>query len=99
MVYDYAYFGDVVTFDTTFRTNKEARPLGVFAGFNNFRETVIFGATLLYDETIESFEWLFHTFLKCMNGKKPQTMFTDQDRAMSNALSTVMPETYHALCI
>ena len=39
MLTDYAYFGDVVSFDTTFGTNKESRPFGVFVGFNQFRET------------------------------------------------------------
>jgi zinc finger SWIM domain-containing protein 3 len=29
MLIDYAHFGDVVTFDTTFVTNKEYRPFGV----------------------------------------------------------------------
>ena len=42
MLIDYAHFGDVVTFDTTFGTNKEYRPFGAFVGFNQFRETVIF---------------------------------------------------------
>lgn len=56
MIIDYAHFDDVITFDTTFGTNKEYRPFGVFTGFNNFRETVIFGAALLYDETFESFK-------------------------------------------
>ena len=41
MLTDYAYFGDVVSFDTTFGTNKESRPFGVFVGFNHFRETVV----------------------------------------------------------
>ncbi|XP_027077133.1 protein FAR1-RELATED SEQUENCE 5-like [Coffea arabica] len=56
MLMDYTYFGDVVTFDTIYKTNKEYRPLDVFVGFNQFRQLVIFGATLLYDETIESFK-------------------------------------------
>ncbi|KAF2914286.1 hypothetical protein DAI22_10g150800, partial [Oryza sativa Japonica Group] len=42
MLTDYAYFGDVVSFDTTFGTNKESRPFGVFVGFNQFRETMVF---------------------------------------------------------
>jgi hypothetical protein len=42
MIIDYAYFGDVVTFDTTFGTNNDYRPFGVFVGFNHFRETIIF---------------------------------------------------------
>ncbi|KAL8138216.1 hypothetical protein V2J09_004217 [Rumex salicifolius] len=63
MLIDYALFGEVVAFDTTFGTNKKHRPLGVFVKFNHFRELVFFGATLLYDETKESFRWLFETFL------------------------------------
>jgi zinc finger SWIM domain-containing protein 3 len=63
MIIDYAHFGDVVTFDTTNDTNKEFRPLAVFLGFNHHREVVIFGAGLLYDETAESFKWLFEGFL------------------------------------
>ena len=42
MIVDYAHFGDVITFDTTFGTNKEYRLFGVFVGFNKLRETVVF---------------------------------------------------------
>ncbi|XP_027082420.1 protein FAR1-RELATED SEQUENCE 5-like [Coffea arabica] len=98
MLMDYTYFGDVVTFDTTYKTNKEYRPLGVFVGFNQFRQLVIFGATLLYDETIESFKWVFGTFVEAVCGKHPKTIFTNQDVAMAAAISTVMPLTYHGLC-
>ena len=51
MLLDYAHFSDVVTFDTTFGTNKEYRPFGIFLGLNQFRETIIFGAALMFDET------------------------------------------------
>ncbi|GAU26907.1 hypothetical protein TSUD_03100 [Trifolium subterraneum] len=98
MINDYGYFGDVITFDTTYKTNKDCRPLGVFVGLNNHRKTVIFGATLLYDETIPYFRWLFETFLKAMGGAKPKTILTDQDAAMARAISVVMPETFHGLC-
>jgi len=56
------------------------------------------GATLLYDETIPSFRWLFETFLKAMGGEKPKTILTDQDAAMANAISSVMPKIFHGLC-
>ena len=71
MILDYANFGDVVTFDTTFGTNKEYRPFGVFLGLNQFRETTIFCVVLLSDETEASFTWLFETFLAAHNGKQP----------------------------
>ena len=48
-IVDYAHFGDAITFDTTFETNKEYRPFGMFVGFNQFRETVFFGVALMYD--------------------------------------------------
>ena len=95
---DYAYFGGVISFDTTFGTNKESRPFGVFVGFNHFRETVVFGAALMYDETFESFKWLFETFLKAHNGQQPKTFYTDQDVAMGKAVAEVFSEAWHGLC-
>ncbi|XP_043699982.1 protein FAR1-RELATED SEQUENCE 5-like [Telopea speciosissima] len=62
------------------------------------RGVVIFGATLLYDETAESFKWLFETFLESHGKKKHITIFTDQDAAMENAISKVFLETCHGLC-
>ncbi|XP_042519151.1 protein FAR1-RELATED SEQUENCE 5-like [Macadamia integrifolia] len=59
MIIDYAQFGDVVSFDTTFRTKKECMPFGLFTGFNHHRGCTVFRVDLLYDETVESFEWLF----------------------------------------
>ncbi|CAN0876392.1 Protein FAR1-RELATED SEQUENCE 9 [Linum grandiflorum] len=58
----YVVFGDSITFDTTYRTNRNYRPLALFVGFNNHHQGVILGACLMYDETIESFEWVFRTF-------------------------------------
>ena len=98
MIIDYSHFDDVITFDTTYSTNRDARPLGVFLGLNHHRETVVFGDALLYDETIESFVWLFETFLEAISEKKLITIFINQDIAMSAAIKVVMPKTYHALC-
>ncbi|XP_050259003.1 protein FAR1-RELATED SEQUENCE 5-like [Quercus robur] len=98
MIIDYSHFDDVITFDTTYSTNRDASPLGVFLGLNHHRKTVVFGGALLYDESIESFVWLFETFLEAMSEKKPITIFTDQDAAMSAAIKVVMPKTYQALC-
>ncbi|KAK2638482.1 hypothetical protein Ddye_026277 [Dipteronia dyeriana] len=52
----------------------------------------------MYDETNDSFIWLFETFLEAMSKKAPKTIFTDQDAAMAKAISSVMPDTYHRLC-
>jgi zinc finger SWIM domain-containing protein 3 len=99
MVSDYAMFGDVICFDTTYRKLDDGRPFGLIVGVNNHKKTVVFGAALLYDETAESFGWLFRTFLKAMSGKHPRTIITDEDAAMAKAISIVLPFTHHKLCV
>lgn len=99
MKFDYVHFGDVICFDTTHKKNKEGRPFALFVGVNHHKQTVIFGAALLYDETASTFVWLFDTFAKAMRGKLPITILTDQDAAMAKALASQWPETYHRLCI
>ncbi|XP_024160521.1 protein FAR1-RELATED SEQUENCE 5-like [Rosa chinensis] len=97
---DYGLFGDVVCFDTTYQTNEYGRPFASFVGVNlQHKQTVVFGAALLYDETIESFKWLFETFLGAMSGKQPKTIHTDQSVAMAGAIVEVFPVTYHTLCV
>ncbi len=91
MVADYEDFGDVVCFDTTYRKLDDGRPFGLLVGVNNHKKTTIFGAALLYDETANSFVWLFKTFLNVMSGKKPKTILTDEDAAMAKAIKIVLP--------
>ncbi|XP_028051469.1 protein FAR1-RELATED SEQUENCE 5-like [Camellia sinensis] len=98
MIMYYAPFGDVVTFDTTYKLNKEYRLFASFVGFNHYRETVIFDAALLYDETAKLSVCLFQTFLEAMSRKAPKNLFIDQDVAMAKAIPIVMPDTSHRLC-
>ncbi|KAL6575156.1 hypothetical protein OROMI_012441 [Orobanche minor] len=98
-VSDYKLFGDVLCFDTTYRTNEYGRPFAPFVGVNHHKQTILFGAALLYDETIESFTWLFETFLAAMSGKQPLTILTDQSAAMARAIKDVLPQTTHRLCV
>ncbi|XP_045823346.1 protein FAR1-RELATED SEQUENCE 5-like [Trifolium pratense] len=98
MLIDYGYFGDVVSLDSTYCTDCPHIPLAVFSGFDHHRGTVIFGAALLYDETAESYKWLFEKFLEAHKQKMPQTFFTDQNQTIEKALAVVMPGTYNGLC-
>ncbi|XP_059630857.1 protein FAR1-RELATED SEQUENCE 5-like [Cornus florida] len=98
-VSDYGLFGDVVCFDTTYRTNEYGRPFAPFVGVNHHKKGVVFGAALLYDETTESFRWLFETFLGAMSGKQPKTILSDQSVAMEKAISDVFFESQHRLSV
>jgi len=74
-IMDYACFGDAVSFDTTFQTNKFKMPFSPFVGTNHHKQTINFGGALIFNEIIESFVWLFETFLKAMS-RKHQVQFS-----------------------
>jgi len=74
---DYVLFGDLVLFDTTYRTNKYDMICAPFVGMNHHSNNVMFGCGFLMNEKIVSFVWLFKTFLKSMGGKHPITVMTD----------------------
>jgi hypothetical protein len=96
---DYDCFGDVVVFDTTYRTNKYNLICAPFVGVNHHWQNVMFGCAFLFNETSTSFNWLFKVFLESMGNKQPKTIFTDQDGAMAKAIGEVMPNTSHRLCL
>ncbi|XP_041016196.1 protein FAR1-RELATED SEQUENCE 5-like [Juglans microcarpa x Juglans regia] len=95
----YQYFGDVVTFDTTYLTNRYGMPFASFVGVNHHGQSILLGAALISSEDTETFVWLFQTWLQCMDGIAPKAIITDQDRAMKNAIAIVFPESRHRFCL
>ena len=75
----YEHFGDVVSFDTTFKTNMYDMSFGLFVGVNNHFQTVLFGGVLMTDEKMDSFRWVFREFASLMGGKEPSTVLTGKD--------------------
>lgn len=73
---NYKYFGDAITFDTTYRTNLYNLPFGLFVGVNHHFQSTIFGGVLLTEETVEAFQWAFQAFLEAMDNKHPKTILT-----------------------
>ncbi|CAN1337728.1 Protein FAR-RED IMPAIRED RESPONSE 1 [Linum perenne] len=69
----------------------------MFTGFNHHRKLVVFGACLIYEETIVGFKWLFKKFLECMKNKHPKIIFTDQCSAIAAGIRAVFPNTFHGL--
>ena len=51
----YHNFGDVVTFDTTYRTSKYFMSFASFTGLNHHYHSVLFGFVLLSNETKDTF--------------------------------------------
>ncbi|KAG9443278.1 hypothetical protein H6P81_014618 [Aristolochia fimbriata] len=96
---DYQQFGDVVCFDTTYKTIICGRAFASLLGVNHHNQTIVFGAALIYDDTASSFIWLFDNFIKAMCGKKPTTILTDESASIAKAIATFLPETYHRFCL
>jgi len=95
----YADYGDCVSFDATYMTNKYRLPFAPFVGITGHAQTCIFACAFVQDETKETFKWVFETFLESMGGKRPKTIITDQDKAMKGAIAEVMPNTIHRNCL
>ncbi|XP_057532953.1 protein FAR1-RELATED SEQUENCE 5-like [Amaranthus tricolor] len=96
---NYCLFGEMVTFDCTYNTNKYSMVLAPFTGVDHHKSCITFGIGLLAKEDSESFEWLFRTFLHCMGECMPTYLITDQDPAMKIAIKNVFPHTIHKLCM
>ncbi|KAI8572051.1 hypothetical protein RHMOL_Rhmol01G0168300 [Rhododendron molle] len=79
---DYMYFGDVLLFDATYRTNAYGKPFVILARVNSHFQTMIFGCALLTAETVETYTWhAADTFSRaickkfCNEIKKEQSLF------------------------
>jgi hypothetical protein len=92
---NYDYFGDVLSFDTTYNTNQYDMKFTPFTGVNHHMCSIFFGAALLPDEKIESYVWLFQIW----GGNAPTLIVTDEDASMRVAISIVLPNTKHRLCM
>ncbi|XP_059294829.1 protein FAR1-RELATED SEQUENCE 11-like [Lycium ferocissimum] len=86
-IHAYELFGDVVVVDTTYRLNRYEMPLGVWIGVNNHVNSTFFGCVLLRNEKASSFSWALKSFVRLMNGKHPQTILTDQDLGLTEAIA------------
>ena len=83
---NYQQYGDLLSFDTTYKTNKYNLKFSPFVGVNGHGDKCLFACGFIQDENKETSEWLFNAFLKCMRGKGPKSVITDQDATMKKAV-------------
>lgn len=96
---DYVRFGDVVSFDTTYFTNKYKLPLVFFIGVNHHIQPTLLGCALIADETVNTFSWLIQTWYIAMGERAPQVMLTDQNTNIKAVIEAVLPGTRHYFCL
>ncbi|KAJ6873964.1 hypothetical protein NC651_032718 [Populus alba x Populus x berolinensis] len=95
----YTLYGDVVTFDTTYRSITYGLLLGVWFGMDNHGKAILYGCVLLQDESSHSFTWALQTFVRFIRGRHPQTIVTDMELALRDAIARELPNTKHVVCI
>ncbi|RYQ88365.1 hypothetical protein Ahy_B09g095591 isoform C [Arachis hypogaea] len=85
----FEYFEDVISFDTTYNTNRYNLVCGSFVGVNHHGQSTLLGCSLMKNEEIESFKWLFQCWLHCMGENAPKGFLTDQCASMKKALEYI----------
>lgn len=94
----YKKFGDVVVFDSTYRTNRYSMPFVPITGVNHHYQSILFGFALIRDEKEDSYIWVLKNWLEAIGNKPPISIITDQDIALGNAIAEVLPNTNHLYC-
>lgn len=94
-----AISGEMVSFDSTCSTNRNNMIFCPLRGIKHHRGYVFYGATLNVNEKIQSYRWVFQTFLKEMDGATPMLLVIGEYTSMKAAVEEVMSTTVHRLCM
>ncbi|GJR89286.1 FAR1-related sequence 5-like protein [Tanacetum coccineum] len=95
---NYKEFGDIVSFDATFNSNKYNMKFVPFIGIDNHGKCVTLGSGMLLHEDTKSYTWLLNAFMTAFL-KEPTMIVTDQDGAMKRAIEAVFTKAKHRLCM
>ncbi|XP_074291246.1 protein FAR1-RELATED SEQUENCE 5-like [Silene latifolia] len=96
---NYSAFGDCVSFNPTYTTNKYDMAFTPFTGVDNHKRSVTFCAALVAYEDADSFQWVLKRFLVAMGGKEPNYIITDQDPGILKAVPLVFKKARHRFCM
>ncbi|XP_063946119.1 protein FAR1-RELATED SEQUENCE 5-like [Daucus carota subsp. sativus] len=88
---NFEIFGDAVSFDATFDTNKYNMVFAPFTGVDKHDRCVTFAACLLSHESVSDYSWAFEQLVKAM-GRNPVIIITDQCPAVKVAVPAVFSD-------
>ncbi|XP_057808811.1 protein FAR1-RELATED SEQUENCE 5-like [Salvia miltiorrhiza] len=95
---NFRLFGEAVSFDGTYNTNRYKLIFTPFTGKDNHGRCVSFGAALISHEDTESYAWVLDKFVEIM-GNAPRILITDQDPGLKKAVASRWKETHHRFCM
>ncbi|XP_056685816.1 protein FAR1-RELATED SEQUENCE 9-like [Spinacia oleracea] len=83
-------FGNVNSFDTTYKVNAYHKPLVVIVGVNHHSQSVVFVVSLVSHEKEETFKWILEQLTKVGDNVAPQTVLIDGDKSSKTFCSGFM---------
>ncbi|XP_074375332.1 protein FAR1-RELATED SEQUENCE 5-like [Apium graveolens] len=101
---NFELYGDAVSFDATFNTNKYNMIFAPFTVLDKHDKCVTFAACLLSHENIVDYTWASNHFVKAM-GRNPVVILTDRCPSMKVAVHNSFPDkngliaSKHRLCM
>lgn len=95
----YKYFGDFITFETIYLTNKYDMPIASFIRINHHGQSILLRCRLISYEDTKIFMWLFEAWLSCMSVFPPIGIIIHQDSAMQNPIKNIFSITTHRWCL
>ncbi|XP_074291190.1 protein FAR1-RELATED SEQUENCE 7-like [Silene latifolia] len=96
---NYKIFGDAVSFDPTYSTNKYSMLFTPFTGVDHHKRFMTFYGALIARDEYESFNWVFSRFLQAIGGKEPEYIITDQDPGIIKSVPLVFKTARHRFCM
>lgn len=73
-------------------------PFASFISVNQHKQTILLGYALITSEDIETYKFVFSTWLAAMGNAPPTAIFTDQCESIKAAIREVRPDTIHRYC-
>jgi hypothetical protein len=90
----------VIIMDATYKTNRFAMPLVLLHAIDEHGHTFLVAAALLHQETTEHYVWILEMLSSVAAcSSEFNTIITDREKAMANAIAEVLPHSSHQLCI
>ncbi|XP_074315638.1 protein FAR1-RELATED SEQUENCE 5-like [Silene latifolia] len=96
---NYSLFGDYITYDPTYSTNKYCIVFTPFTGVHHHKRSVTFAATLLFHEDEDSFMWVFEKFLDVLGQRESHCIITDQCAGIRKGLRAVFKHARRRYCM
>ncbi|XP_074298179.1 protein FAR1-RELATED SEQUENCE 5-like [Silene latifolia] len=96
---NYALFGDYITYDPTYNTNKYCILFTPFTSVDHHKRSVTFDSALLFHEDEGSFTWVFQKFLDAMGQREPHCIITNQCAGIKLGLRAVFKHARRRYCM